>query len=116
MSAIEEREIDRLESELAALRADLDRLTKGTWSKEIARLSAANAALRQRLAELTKALQFYAQRGHVMADNAWEAENMDDTSEAPHWLCVADHPLMIEDGEAARQTLSAAIERERSGK
>jgi hypothetical protein len=41
---------------------------------------------------------------------------MDDTSEAPHWLCVADHPLMIEDGEAARQTLSAAIEQERSGK
>jgi hypothetical protein len=33
-------------SEIAALRADLDRLTKGTWSKEIARLSAANAALR----------------------------------------------------------------------
>jgi hypothetical protein len=62
MSAIEEREIDRLESEIAALRADLDRLTKGTWSKEIARLSAANAALRQ---ERDEALRIIARLVHV---------------------------------------------------
>jgi hypothetical protein len=57
------KELDRVfkklcayEDECAALRADLYRVTNGTWSKEIARVTAENAALRSEVFTLKEAL------------------------------------------------------------
>jgi cell division protein FtsB len=54
-----ERKIEKLERKLAEvsaenerLRADLDRITKGSWSKELARLSQANAEARAEIERL----------------------------------------------------------------
>lgn len=44
--------VECIKAENAELRADLDRVTNGTWSKEIARVTAVNSALRAEVVEV----------------------------------------------------------------
>ena len=60
--------------------------------------------LAAKILKYEEALRFYAKEEHIMASNELR-EDMDDTHDAPHWLCVGDLSLMIEDGEAARRAL-----------
>jgi hypothetical protein len=52
------KELDAHAEENARLREDLDRLTRGGWSKELARITAANMALRAK----TEALQAWREK------------------------------------------------------